>query len=232
MKRYWTLFSTYIEERKLSERILMFLAAAGVLIALFNTLFLEPLFVRSHALRATIAQHQAQITALANRTGALIRAAHEPPETSDQTRLQALEQELTQVNASLEELLQRQVPPQKMASLLEDVLQHNHQVRLIALKTLPTTPFSNIPPPPPKEKRASNPPSPDPTPPDPSIYRHQVELTIEGNYADLLTYLNELEKLPWQLFWDNLRFSVEDYPRERITLVLYTLSTERTWLSM
>jgi MSHA biogenesis protein MshJ len=57
-----------------------------------------------------------------------------------------------------------------------------------------------------------------------------MELTLQGSYLDLLDYLTRLEQMPVQMFWANASMDASDYPRVRLTLVLYTLSLDKDWL--
>ena len=65
-----------------------------------------------------------------------------------------------------------------------------------------------------------------------SLYRHGVELTLEGSYPDLLAYLQALEALPQHLLWGGLTLSTDQYPKTVITLRLYTISRDRHWLEI
>lgn len=56
-----------------------------------------------------------------------------------------------------------------------------------------------------------------------TIYRHSVMLKMEGNYSSVLSYLQALEKLPWQFFWQSFDIETEKYPNALITLEVYTL---------
>ena len=56
-----------------------------------------------------------------------------------------------------------------------------------------------------------------------TIYRHSVLLEVEGSYASLLAYLQELEELSWQFFWQGIEIETETYPNAKITLEVYTL---------
>ena len=83
------------------------------------------------------------------------------------------------------------------------------------------------------------PPSANPTPtstPDPSrtamLYRHGVELTIEGSYADVVAYLLAVEAMPQHILWGSLQLKVEQHPKVVVTLRLYTLSQDRNWLEI
>jgi MSHA biogenesis protein MshJ len=64
------------------------------------------------------------------------------------------------------------------------------------------------------------------------LYRHGVEITVRGNYLDMIDYMNALESLPTQLFWGGAKLEVEDYPTSRLTLTMYTLSLDPKWLKL
>jgi len=55
---------------------------------------------------------------------------------------------------------------------------------------------------------------------------------VRGSYADLLQYLAALEKLPTQMFWSMAKMNVVKYPEAELTLTLYTLSLDETWLQI
>jgi MSHA biogenesis protein MshJ len=66
----------------------------------------------------------------------------------------------------------------------------------------------------------------------PTLYRHGVQLTVEGSFADLLTYVQALEAMPQRMLWGDVNFKVEQYPRAALTLQLYTISRDRHWLEI
>ena len=62
------------------------------------------------------------------------------------------------------------------------------------------------------------------------VYKHGIELTVEGNYLDLLEYQARLEKLPWRMFFARTSVNSAEYPRVLMTVTLFTLSLEEAWL--
>ena len=65
-----------------------------------------------------------------------------------------------------------------------------------------------------------------------ALYRHGVELTIEGSYADVLGYLQGIESMPQRVLWGGLQLKVEQHPLVVLTLRVYTLSPDRSWLEI
>lgn len=64
------------------------------------------------------------------------------------------------------------------------------------------------------------------------LYRHGVELVLEGSYADLLGYLKAMEALPQRVLWGGAQLQVAQHPRSVLTLRVYTLSRDPNWLEL
>ncbi len=68
--------------------------------------------------------------------------------------------------------------------------------------------------------------------PTPTLYRHGVELELEGGFSDLLSYLRTVEALPQRVLWGSVSLKVEQHPRSVLTLRVYTLSRDAHWLEL
>ncbi len=66
----------------------------------------------------------------------------------------------------------------------------------------------------------------------PSLYRHGVEITLEGSFGELLSYLRTLETMPQHVLWGGLQMKTQQHPSTVMTLRLYTLSRDRNWLEI
>lgn len=64
------------------------------------------------------------------------------------------------------------------------------------------------------------------------VYRHGVELTLEGGYLDMVSYMSQLEAMPVRLIWGRARLDASDHPRTRLTLTLFTLSLQKDWMKL
>lgn len=64
------------------------------------------------------------------------------------------------------------------------------------------------------------------------IYRHEVEIELQGTYLELLSVLQEMEKLPWQLYWSKASLRTEEHPQSTLSLRVFTLSLDKTWLDL
>jgi len=158
--------------------------------------------------------------ALAERSRLQAALAGNPDERLLRER-ERLDAELLKMNASLGNLLGRFVDPERMPALLEDVIRRHEGLTLRRIESLPAEPL-NV---------AETPPGAEPAEPL-WIYRHPLRLEFEGAYFEVLAYLDELERGPWQFGWRELRYEVREHPVARVTLEIETLSREKSWIGV
>ena len=234
-KSRWDRLSHRIDAMSLRERVLVFGATAAVLLVMLNTLLLAPMAARDRVLLQQLQQDEQKNAAMQAQLKALITSFNADPDTLLRNRLAALRDQSARSGKTLADIQNSLVAPQRMTALLEDILRRNHGLRLVSLKTLPLTSLVEAEPAP----MAKSPAEPTkaigtarPVTALNAVYRHGVELTVSGSYAELVRYLNDLESLPWHMFWGKADLVVEAYPKVNLTLRLYTLSLDPAWLTL
>ena len=233
MKRYWDLACSKIDGMSLRERVIIFAAAGFVVIALMNATLLDPLLAKQKALSAQVVQQQEKMKELQAQMQGLLQAKSDDEHSPLRARLVQLNQQLQEQDRYLQSRRDRLVEPNKMAELLEQVLNKNSKLQLVGLKTLPVgfliPPAAGT-----AQTAATANASGMQKQPDMKnqIFKHGVQITVRGGYLDLLQYLTALEKMPTQMFWGEVSLSVDQYPDAVLTLTLYTLSLDKTWLTV
>ncbi|MDD5384995.1 MAG: agglutinin biogenesis protein [Gallionella sp.] len=227
MKRYWELACSKIDGMSLRERAIIFLAAAFVVVASINAVLLDPLLAKQKALSVQVVQQQEKMKELQAQIQAQWQAKRDDEYSPLRTRLAQLKRQLQEQNGYLQSRSDRLVEPDKMANLLEQVLNKNDKLQLVELKTLPASPLVEKP-------QAATPQSPAADSPtgQKQVFKHGIQITVRGGYLDMLRYLAALEKMPAQMFWGEISMSVDKYPDAVLTLTLYTLSLDKTWLTV
>lgn len=227
MKQQWRRLADKIDALNLRERLLVFIMAALLLVTLINTVALDPLRAAQKNLSQQVIQRQGKVTALQAQIQAVLETSQHDPDAQNRARLERLKQQLAQSDATLQGLQHGLVAPDKMAGLLRDIIGKNQRLQLVNMTTLPASSLMAS-----AETKSAGGASTAVTPSDAQLYKHGVEITVLGSYPDLMNYLAELEKLPWQMFWGKVSLEVEGYPKARLVLTLYTLSLDKIWLSV
>lgn len=215
MKALIRRYAERIDAATLRERAMIFAAAACVLVYLANAVLLDPLRARQKVLALQTAQQLKELEVMQAETRRMALSVQVDPDAPNREKRQALLTRLAELNARVAQEQRRFTPPDRMRSLLEDMLQRYKGLALVDLRTLPVAPV--------EAARPGGAPS-------AGIYRHGIELTVSGSYADLYEYLLALEGLPTQLYWRQAELLVTDHPVITLKLTAYTVSFDPAWL--
>ena len=231
---YWKNLATRIDALTMRERLMVFIAVAGVLITLLNFLFINPLIKHQKQLSEQIVQSQQTTAVMQSQIQDLLKNNSTDPDLALQARLAELRSQAALSGKTLDDIQSKLVSPKQMPALLEDILQHNRSVRLITLKTFPVEILNAQSAVAPADAKTTPPVKPTTVEVDTGnhIYKHGVEISVAGNYLDLTRYLGEIEALPWRMFWGKATLAVAEDRTITLTLRLYTLSQDKTWLSI
>ena len=214
---------TKIDGFSLRERVLIFFAVAALLVSMVNALFLDPLLEKQKKISAQIVQQQEKMKQVRSQVDALVQSRQADVDSPLHERISQLRQQIAEGNTYLQGRRDKLVPPEKMAKLLRQVLSKNGRLQLVALKTLPVSLLV---------EPADDAETVQMTEAEKQIYKHGVNITVRGSYADLLKYLSALEKLSTQMFWGVAKMNVIKHPTVELSLTLYTLSLDKTWLQI
>jgi MSHA biogenesis protein MshJ len=235
-----------IDALSLRERGMVFGATIAVLAFAGHTVVLAPQDAKQAALRTQIEQQQAASAAIDGEITARVEGSRIDPDAQSRTRLNTMQQEMGQLGSELLALEHGLVPPERMGPLVEGILRANGRLKLVSMRTLPAEPLAApgaaaapaaAAGPAAAPGAAAAPAAAAGTAPAaggdvPLLYRHGVEVTVRGNYLDMVDYMSTLDAMPTRMFWGRAQLDVETYPTARLTLTLHTLSLDRQWMKL
>jgi MSHA biogenesis protein MshJ len=232
MKQLWLRYSPQFDALSLRERVMVFAAAATILVALAYALLLDAEGAKQKRLASGLAQKQAEMKALQEQTVQLIGARGADPDLGTKQRIAQLGAELAKVEAGIAAEERKFTAPAQMRGVVEGLLGRNRAVTLVALRNLPATSVAEAK----SAAGAAAPAAPISAKPAPGadrfIFRHGIEVSVAGTYLDLLAYVRDLEALPTQLYWGAVEVDGAAYPKVVMKLTVYTLSLDRAWLGV
>jgi MSHA biogenesis protein MshJ len=210
------LFKRYaerIDNATLRERVLLFAAAALIVIFVVNATLIQPLRDTQRRLGADIAQKETELRTIQGGLQRMMQAQRVDPDARNRERIVRLQLEVKSLDASIAEEQRRFTPPQRMRQVLEEMLEREKRLQVLEMKTLPASDLSAT------QGRSGR-----------RVFRHGMEITLAGSYLDLYAYLRGLEALPTQLYWGRAEMSVAEYPVATLKLTVFTLSFDQAWL--
>jgi len=177
------------------ERAWVFLAV----LFLFGFLIAD----RLHQVTQQRWQQQKQITRLKTETRnletALTRLRAERLALAPEQARQRLQEDITRETAGF-------ISPGQMHEVLRTILASTFNVKVLALNSPPATLISD-----PKDRQ--------------KLYRHSLELTLSGNYFDIIRYLRAIEQARG-IHWQALDYQVTQWPNNTVQVELFSLSLE------
>jgi MSHA biogenesis protein MshJ len=207
-----------LDKRSPRERLLLTAALVAVGFVLIRTLFFQPLEVRRRDMQVRIGTLTTTLTELDRQADELLTRSRQDPDMDNRRRRTQLREEVTQLRKRLQALTIDLISPRDMAEVLRELLNRQSGLRLLSLENLPATELLELP-----EEQGDG---------HPKLYRHPVRLVFSGTFPEALRYLRDLEALPRKLFWEGLELEVEEYPRARIRVTVYTLSFRKGWIGV
>lgn len=209
------------------ERWLVALGVLAGIILLGYSLFIDPALKTAQLAERNAAEQRTLLAGVQAQMAAL-QAPGMNPDVAARVEIEALKKQLGELSTRLHDMESSLVPPQQMSGLLEDMIGKQTGLRLLSLKTLPVAPLLDK-----KaetdEKAAAKPEVKAETPVV-GLFKHGVEIKLEGSYQDLTAYLQRLEQSKMKLLWSSVSLSADKHPRLVLTLTVYSLSLDRTWL--
>jgi MSHA biogenesis protein MshJ len=209
----------------LRERALISLALLALLILVWDQFLMNPLRMRRQVLSQEIEEVQKDLAML---TATIEGRANDNPLALAMGQKKSLVESLAAVDAQLQSTSAGLIAPQRMLAALRDVLNDQQGLRLISMRNLPVVSLLT----PAGETHTDT--NKIETPPiaKSGPYVHSLELIVEGNYLDVLRYLQTVEGLPWRFYWQVLELKTTEYPINRVRIRLNTLSMDKEWLGV
>ena len=210
MNKLLELFENLTQREKFIVLALLLVTLGGS----WNLFFYQPIAQRQQALQQqqlTLNNQKALQQVAANRQ----KSVSADPNSDNQKKLDELKSQSAYQQKQIMLLgLKSFVSASSMADILNAVLTEIKFLKLLNLETLPATPLLDV-----KQH-------------DPTIYKHELIITLFGDYINTLNYLKVLEALPWAIALDSIDYEVKDYPMAKITLHIVMLSFDKDLLDV
>lgn len=210
-----------VDALTLRERLFVFGAMLAIVAGVWEAVLATPLEAREAAAQRKVETTRERLDEI-DQALQLAAQGIGGGMTGHYDRLRTLRRQVASGEESLRIFTSDLVDPAQMRLVLEDLIERQQSLELVHAANLEVRPLI-------EPEQLENEAPPDDTP---VLYRHGLVLELEGSYLDCLTYLTEVEQLPWQIYWHSIRLDTQDHPRNRIVIELYTLSLEEEWIGV
>lgn len=224
MKEKISALSIQLERLSPRERLMILLAAIAVIYFVAHISVIGPLQDRKEALQEEKTANEERIAELSRSLETLEQRTLDPNAALEK-KIARLQKDIRQLDKQLRSRSLDIVSPREMPKLLESFLARQQKLRLVSLENQAAKPLVER-----DEQQGMG----DESERDalPNVYRHSVRMEFAGTYPETVAYLRTLEGLTRRLFWSSVDIEVENHPRARIVLKVYTLSLSKGWIGV
>jgi MSHA biogenesis protein MshJ len=214
---------------RLSLRERLFLLGAGLFVmgGLWQAVLAGPLTTRKELAGEKVLALQDRLSNLDTSLNAAAEGAGEGmPDQME--RVRALRESIEKRDEEVRVFTSDLVDPTQMRLVLEELLRRQSGLTLVSAVNRRAVPVLDDEDEPGEQSAASDGDSSD----APKLYRHSFVLTLRGSYLDTLRYLEDVERLPWHIYWSRLELETDEYPVNDIKIELATLSLDEEWIGV
>ena len=205
----------------LRERMLAIVAFLGVAYFVIDFAVIRPQQTQAKVLRAKITQQEVEISAFSK----ALQALSAPAKVDPLAKQRAERDELRNSFAEAEALIAHASANVRIGEVIRSMAAARPGLALTSLKTLPVETFfrGSLVPAASSASTASSSLSASGAA-VPALYKHGIEVTVQGSYPALVAYMQELERNGAGIFWGNVKLDVVAYPDSSLKMTIYTLS--------
>lgn len=211
----WQRLAERIDAMNLRERGMLLAILLLLLWAIWHSLLMSPMSERRKQQAQQVESLRAQVAALNDAVQTMAAQSGKDPQAEARLKLEALAAQERDLDRQLGQATSSLIAPSDMGAVLESILARQARLSLLGLHSLDPEPIdlgsdTGIAP----------------------LYRHGMQIEVEGTYLDLLHFLQALEGLQWQFIWRDLQIEHRQHPTNRMRLTLYTMSLREGWLGV
>jgi len=217
--------ASWIDAQSLRERAGILLAIIVAIFLLWDNALLLPLEKNAKQLQVQIKKQAKDLQRVRDQQQAILKRASIDPDANTRKEIETLKTAMAVLDTRLREMTVNLVDPARMASVLEEVLTRETNLKLVQIEALPPTLLREQPV---EGAAAEN----DEETQLPDVYQHSLRVVFEGSYLETIDYMKQVEALSQQFYWGSVDFSVDEFPLARVTITVNTLSLSEAWIGV
>lgn len=215
MKPFWKAYHRKVNALTLRERKYIAVASATVVLSFFILTLWQPMWGEITRINKQNDQFMLQIETSQNSISALENRAKKDVNAPYKAKLSNMKKQVQEQLDQINNITAALIQPEKMNQVFKGLLTKNdlklESVKNEQAKTIKLNETD-------QENQA--------------LFQHDLKIEMRGKYLSGLKYLQSIEQQNWQLYWDELEFSMIEYPMGSLRMRVHTLSTSDQLLGL
>ncbi len=215
MKLSWTNLQVAVNQLQLRERRLVALTFVTLIVGAFMLALWQPFFNAWQTDSIALQTANRQVTLASNQIISIKKRAGEDANLPHKNTIKRLQKALSIQQAHIKSITTALINPKDMTAVLAGLLQKG-DMRIQTMSNLDAQAVYVK-----AQKDETN-----------LLFKHGLSLELQGSFASSLEYVQRIEDQDWQVFWDELNFTILSYPEGKLEMKVHTLSTSDSVLGL
>ena len=195
------------------ERVILLVVVIVAMLGVYDHFALTPYLDQRKENDKLFSQYVQEMSEIEAKISEVTKKMAHDPNAILKERIAKQEQQLAKLDSIIGESTQNLIEPKKMSQVLGYLLSKQSGMGVKSVKNHPAEPVSFQ-----KDEESK---------PEVLMYRHRLELGLEGTFFQVAGYLKMIEGLEERLYWDRMEFSIDQYPKGEFVLDVHTLSMSK-----
>lgn len=230
--KYVSILISAYERISIRERKIVLSTVLSLLSLIVYILVIEPLVIEYKTFAVKNDSLINEIRTVEEKIELTLENKYQDPNIQLQKQIDRLEDKSLTLDEKIGRLTKALVAPKQMVQLLENVLKSDRKMKLISFVNLPKEDVELVSEGMSLDNKASVENQLNYDSDEGLIYKHGFEIEMRSTYGSMVGYLKRIDKLPWKIFWQDLRYEAGDYPYGLLKIKIYTLSTSKEVLGV
>lgn len=215
MKRFWKAYHLKVNALTLRERKYIAVASVAVILSFFILTLWQPMWRELSRVNKQNEQFMLQIETSQNSISAIENRARKDVNAPYRAKLENMRVQVKEQLGQINNITAALIQPDKMNQVFKGLLKKN-ELKLESVKN----------------EQAKIIKINDSDEENQALFQHGLKIEMRGKYLSGLKYLQSIEQQNWQLYWDELEFSMIKYPVGVLRMRVHTLSTSDQLLGL
>lgn len=193
------------------ERVIIAVTTVAIIFGIYNHFSLDPFLEKRKFLQQKIADITPEIEVMQGSIDSLIKRQASDPNIPLRKSIEYKNEKLKELDETIKNETKRLIDPQKMPKILGYLLSRQSALQINSVKSSSGEPIYLD-----AEKKKPS-----------GLFKHDLTMSLEGTYHQVQNYLENVEEMAEQVYWDDMTFEAKQYPVGVLVLNVHTLSTSK-----
>lgn len=193
------------------ERVIIAVTIVAVIFGIYNHFVLDPFLKNRKDIKDQLASIAPEMEMMQQSMDSLIRRQANDPNVSLRRAIANKNKKVKELESVIESETRRLIDPKKMPKILGYLLSRQSALKIDSVKSASGEPIYF-------DAERKNP---------SGLFKHDLTMSLEGTYYQVQSYLQNIEEMAEQVYWDDMTFESKQYPIGVLKLNVHTLSTSK-----